>query len=122
MELQRVKMSLDKRTRDVEKNIATIKEDITSNNRKFQSELEEVKAVAERGSRSTVGRNAAQPPTFNGNTSWSAFRRQFEIVAEHNQWSDREKSTYLITALKGRTADVLPGIRQIRLTRIHFRY
>jgi hypothetical protein len=68
--------------------------------------LEEVKAVAERGSRPTVGTNAA----FNGNTSWSAFRRQFEIVADHNQWLDREKSTYLITALKGRAADMLPGI------------
>jgi hypothetical protein len=33
-----------------------------------------------------------------------------EIVAEHNQWSDREKSTYLITALKGRAADMLSGI------------
>jgi hypothetical protein len=31
-------------------------------------------------------------------------------VAEDNQWSDRNKSTYLITALKGRAADVLPGI------------
>jgi hypothetical protein len=38
------------------------------------------------------------------------FRRQFEIVAEHNRWSNREKSTYIITALKGRAADVLPGI------------
>jgi hypothetical protein len=58
----------------------------------------------------TVGVSAAQPPTFNGNTSWSVFRRQFEIIADHNQWSDREKSTYLITALKGRAADVLHGI------------
>jgi hypothetical protein len=38
------------------------------------------------------------------------FRRQFETVAEHNQWSDKDKSTYLITALKDRAADVLPGI------------
>jgi hypothetical protein len=72
--------------------------------------LEEVKAVAERGSRPTVCKNAGQPSTFNGNISWSAFRRQFEIVAGNNQWPDREKSTYLIRALKGRAADVLPGI------------
>jgi hypothetical protein len=110
MELQTVELSLDKRTRDVEEKIASITEDISSNKQKFQSQLEEVKAVADRGSRPTVDTNAVQPPTFNGNTSWSAFRRQFEIVAEHNQWSDREKSTYLITALKGRAADVLPGI------------
>jgi hypothetical protein len=54
--------------------------------------------------------NAAQPPTFNGNISWRALRRQFEIVAEHNQCSDRKISTYLITALTGRVADVLPSI------------
>jgi hypothetical protein len=90
--------------------MASIKEDITSNNRKFQSQLEEVKAVTEWGSRPTVGTNTAQPPAFNKNTSWSAFRHQFKIVAEHNQWSDREKSTYLITALKGQVADVPPGI------------
>jgi hypothetical protein len=42
--------------------------------------------------------------------SWSAFRRQTEIVAEHNQWLDLKKSTYLITALKGRAADLLPSI------------
>jgi DNA repair exonuclease SbcCD ATPase subunit len=108
--LQRVEVSLDKLTRGIEKNMVSIKEDITSNNRKFQSEMDEIKAVAEGGSRPTFGTNAAQLQTFNGNTTWSPFRRQAEIVAENNQWSDREKFTYLITAFKGREADVLPGI------------
>jgi hypothetical protein len=118
MELQTVEVSLDKWTRDFEKKIASIKEDITSNKLKFQSQLEEVKAVAERGSRPTVGASAAQSPTFNGNISWSAFRCQFEIVAEHSQWSDREKSTYLRA---GRNT-CYPAFRQIRLTKIRFRH
>jgi hypothetical protein len=54
IELQTVELSLDKRTRDVEEEIASIMEDITSNKRKFQSQLEEVKAVAERGSSSAT--------------------------------------------------------------------
>jgi hypothetical protein len=54
--------------------------------------------------------SAAQPTTFNGNTSWSVFRLQFGTVAEHNHWSHEEKSTYLITALKVRAGDVLHGI------------
>jgi hypothetical protein len=58
-----------------------MKEDITYNERKLQSQLEEVRAIDERGSRPTFSMNVAQPPTFNGNTSWSAFQRQFEIVA-----------------------------------------
>jgi DNA replication protein DnaD len=48
MELQTVEVSLDKRTRDVEENIAAIIEDITADKMRFQSRLEEVKAVAER--------------------------------------------------------------------------
>jgi hypothetical protein len=88
VELQIVEVSLNKWTRDVEEKLASIKEDITSSNRKYQSQLEEVKAVAEWGGTPTVGINASKPPIFNGNTSWSAFRHQLEIVAEHNQWSD----------------------------------
>jgi hypothetical protein len=90
----------------VEEDIAAIKEDITAN----KKQMEQVKAIAERGSRPTVSANTAQAPTFDRKTSWSTFRRQFENVAEHNMWSDREKSRFLIKALKGRAADVLAGI------------
>jgi hypothetical protein len=38
------------------------------------------------------------------------FQRQFETITEHNHWSDKDKSTYLTTALKGRAASVLHGI------------
>jgi hypothetical protein len=68
------------------------------------------KYAAERRRRPTAGANAAQPLTVNGNASWSVSRRQIETIAEYNQWSHREKSTYLVTALKSRTADVLHGI------------
>jgi hypothetical protein len=38
------------------------------------------------------------------------FQCQFETIVEHNHWLPQEKSTYLITALKGQAADVLYGI------------
>jgi hypothetical protein len=38
------------------------------------------------------------------------FRRQFEIIAKHNHWFHEEKSTYVITAVKGLAAEVLHGI------------
>jgi hypothetical protein len=47
---------------------------------------------------------------LDGTTSWSVFRHQFETVAEHNGWTPKEKSTYLITALEGRATDALHGI------------
>jgi hypothetical protein len=109
-ELQTVEISIDKRTRCVEEDIEAIREDITANKQKVQSQLEQVKAIAERGSRPTLSANTAQLPTFDGKTSWSTFRQQFETVAEHDMWSQREKSTFLITALKGRAAEVLAGI------------
>jgi hypothetical protein len=35
------------------------------------------------------------------------FRRQFETVGEDNCWTHLEKSTYLITPLKGCATDML---------------
>jgi hypothetical protein len=73
--------------------------------REFQAKLDETRHTRAEGADTPgVGTCSAQPPTFDGNTTWSVFRRQFEVVAEHNQWSDQDKSTYLITALKGRRA------------------
>jgi hypothetical protein len=103
MELQTAEVSLDARTRKLQ-------EDLIETKHVLQARLEAVVRRTERGNTPAAGASAAAPPTFNGSTSWSVFRRQFEIVAEHNRWSNREKSTYLITALKGRAADVLPGI------------
>jgi hypothetical protein len=86
-------------------------EDLEETKREFRVRLDEmIQARAERGNTSTINVSTAQPPTFNGNSTWSVFRRQFETVAEHDQWSEREKSTYLISALKGRAAEVLPAI------------
>jgi hypothetical protein len=81
-----------------------------ANKQRFQSQLEEVKAAAEQGSRPAACASAVQPPTFGGTTSWYVFRRQFKTITEHTHWSPQEKSMYLITALKGWVADVLYGI------------
>jgi hypothetical protein len=66
IELQTVEICIDKRTRCVEEDIEAIREDITANKQKVQSQLEEVKVIAERGSRPTLSASTAQPPTFDG--------------------------------------------------------
>jgi hypothetical protein len=71
-------------------------------------EAAEVKAELKRAQE--VGTSMVQPPILNGNISWAVFWRQFKTVAEHNHWSDPEKSMYLITELKNQAADVLYGI------------
>jgi hypothetical protein len=98
-------VSFNTQAQDFEEQITSIREDITCNERKFQAQLEEIKTATGRGSRPAVCASAVQPPTF---------RRQFETIAEHTHWSSQEKSMYLMTALKGRAADVLYGIPKKR--------
>jgi uncharacterized coiled-coil protein SlyX len=108
-------VSLDARTRKLQEDLTeTFNKTcaaIEETKHELQARLKAVETRTERGNTPTASSSSiAPPPTFNGNTTWSVFRRQFDIVAEHNRWSDREKSTYLITVLKGRAADVLYGI------------
>jgi hypothetical protein len=105
IELQTVEIAID-RTRYMDEDIAAIKENITAN-KKQSNRSRHCRARKQTNSK---WKNTVQPPTFDGKTSLSTFWRQFETVAEHNMWSDKEKSTYLITTLKGRAADVLAGI------------
>jgi hypothetical protein len=108
MELQTTEMSLDARTRKLQEDLTeTFNKTyaaIEETKHELQARLETVETRTEWGNTATVSTTTAPPPTFNGNTMWSVFRRQFEIVAEHNRWSDREKSTYIFTALKGQAA------------------
>jgi hypothetical protein len=80
-------MSLDART-------MKLQEDLIENNHELQARLETVETRIEEENIPAAGSSVAPPLIFNGSTSWSVFRRQFEILAEHNRWSKREKSTY----------------------------
>jgi hypothetical protein len=132
VKLQTVEVSLDAQARKFQEDLATIKSnhlkdyDLTNTTVhttieqtrlaieaarcEFRARLEVVEAKAKGGRGPGVYASMAQPPIFEGTTSWSVFRRQFETVAEHNHWLQQEKSTYLITALRGQAADVLHGI------------
>ncbi|XP_033609725.1 uncharacterized protein LOC117282787 [Cryptotermes secundus] len=107
---EQIEVSLCARTDKIQEELTKTSAAIDETKREFQARLDIVQMKAERGNTATIVASTAQPPTFYGNSTWSVFRRQFETVAEHNQWTDKEKSTYLITALKGRAAEILPGI------------
>jgi glutamate-1-semialdehyde aminotransferase len=74
IELKTVDIAIDQRIRYVEEDIAAIKEDITAN----KKQMEQVKAIAERGGGPTVSANTAKAPTFDGKASWSTFRHFLE--------------------------------------------
>jgi hypothetical protein len=53
-------------------------------------------AEAESCWRAGTGIGVAQPPEFDGSSSWAVFRRQFETVAQaqYNGWTAREKALH----------------------------
>ena len=59
-------------------------------------------------SRTVCGANevALEVPTFSGG-NWATFLTQFENVAEHYQWNDREQAVRLHNAIRGDAANAL---------------
>ena len=49
-------------------------------------------------------------PKFDGTTSWTIFRRQFEATAAHNGWTPEEKTTQLLTALQGQASEIFHSV------------
>ncbi|GFS80168.1 CCHC-type domain-containing protein [Nephila pilipes] len=48
--------------------------------------------------------------TFDGQTSWSVFKTQFDVVSSSNGWTGRMKASQLVASLQGSVAEVLQGI------------
>uniref|UniRef100_A0A6P7FRD1 Uncharacterized protein LOC114330302 isoform X1 n=1 Tax=Diabrotica virgifera virgifera TaxID=50390 RepID=A0A6P7FRD1_DIAVI len=51
-----------------------------------------------------------KPPTFDGEISWPVYRRQFEAAAQNNGWTNEQKATALILALRGKAVEILQNI------------
>jgi hypothetical protein len=41
---------------------------------------------------------------------WTVYHRQFEAMANHNEWTSREEATHLLLLLQGLAADILHGV------------
>ncbi|GFS64075.1 transposon Ty3-I Gag-Pol polyprotein, partial [Nephila pilipes] len=48
--------------------------------------------------------------TFDGQTSWSIFKTQFDVVSSSNGWTGRVKASQLVASLRGSAAEVLQRI------------
>ena len=53
------------------------------------------------------GALTTKPATYDGKTTWDAYRAQFELLAGLNRWTDVQKATILAVNLRGPTATVL---------------
>ncbi|GBM66141.1 hypothetical protein AVEN_68271-1 [Araneus ventricosus] len=54
--------------------------------------------------------------TFDGQTSWTVFKIQFNVVSSTNGWTDFVKANQLVASLQGSAAEVLQGIPADKLT------
>ncbi|GBN54692.1 hypothetical protein AVEN_206928-1 [Araneus ventricosus] len=53
---------------------------------------------------------------FDGQTSWTVFKTQFDVVSSTNRWTNFAKTSQLLASLRGSAAEVLQGIPTDKLT------
>ncbi|GBN62961.1 hypothetical protein AVEN_38512-1 [Araneus ventricosus] len=54
--------------------------------------------------------------TFEGQTSWTVFKTQFDVVSSTNEWTDFVKASQLAASLRGSAAKILQEIPADKLT------
>ncbi|GBM39040.1 hypothetical protein AVEN_122179-1 [Araneus ventricosus] len=64
----------------------------------------------------TYSRPTVKSLKFDGQTSWTVFKTQFDVVSSANGWNNRVKASQLVASLRGTAAEVLQGIPSDKLT------
>ncbi|GBO17628.1 hypothetical protein AVEN_186611-1 [Araneus ventricosus] len=64
----------------------------------------------------TYSRPTVKSLTFDGQTSWTVFKTQFDLVSSANGWNNRVKASQLVASLRGSAAEILQGIHSDKLT------
>ncbi|GBL91978.1 hypothetical protein AVEN_116790-1 [Araneus ventricosus] len=64
----------------------------------------------------TYSRPTVKSLTFDGQTSWTVFETQFDVVSSANGWDNRVKASQLVASLRGSAAEVLQRIPSDKLT------
>ncbi|GBM28186.1 hypothetical protein AVEN_36134-1 [Araneus ventricosus] len=57
-----------------------------------------------------------KPLTFEGQTSWTISKTQFDVVSSTNGWTDFVKASQLVASFRGSEAEVFHGIPADKLT------
>ncbi|GBN56664.1 Retrovirus-related Pol polyprotein from transposon 297, partial [Araneus ventricosus] len=83
---------------------------------KWLSELEDRSINFPANSDLTYSRPTVKSLTFDGQTSWTVFKTQFDVVSSANGWNNRVKASQLVASLRGSAAEVLQVIPSDKLT------
>jgi hypothetical protein len=75
----------------------------------FKMQMAAVETWMRRASRGSAGANTntVKPPKFYGSTSLDVLHCQFKAVANHNNWTPRQKSADLLSVLQGQAPEIL---------------
>ncbi|GBN24984.1 hypothetical protein AVEN_201806-1 [Araneus ventricosus] len=113
----------------VNRSIGKVEEDVQGVKRKTSEFQEKISVLEQRTSDLDIRPNniPASPEliysrpmvkslTFEGQTSWTVFKTQFDVVSSANGWNNRIKASQLVASLRGSAAEVLQGIPSDKLT------
>ncbi|UYV61916.1 K02A2.6-like [Cordylochernes scorpioides] len=117
---QELKESLGLKFQSLEDEISAVREDVSSVKEDISSVKQEMKekmaSLKERIGCCRNGPSKNSVPTFDGQSSWTSFKTQFDVVSQANGWNVRDKASFLAAALRGPAVDVLQMIpEQLRL-------
>ncbi|GBM67208.1 hypothetical protein AVEN_145242-1 [Araneus ventricosus] len=121
-DVQSVKREIGEVKGEVERKIEEVKDKVQGKieevEDKVQDKIEEVE-VKVQGKIEEVKKKfkpTVKSLTFDGQTSWTVFKTQFDVVSSANGWNNRVKASQLVASLRGSAAEVLQGIPSDKLT------
>ncbi|GBN54821.1 hypothetical protein AVEN_133110-1 [Araneus ventricosus] len=99
----------------IESKVGEIKDHVHSSIEKIEEAVQSVKRdIGE--PELTYSRPTVKSLTFDGQTSWTVFKTQFDVVSSANGWNNRVKVSQLVASLRGSAAEVLQRIPSDKLT------
>ncbi|GBM28165.1 hypothetical protein AVEN_221832-1 [Araneus ventricosus] len=95
--------------------LAEMKKSMEKGQEEMKNGQEEMKNQIQ-GVKGKLRKPTVKSLTFDGQTSWTVFKTQFDVVSSANGWSNFVKASQLVTSLRGSAAEVLQGIPSDKLT------
>lgn len=97
---------------EIEDKIETVEQKLDKKINQLAKELDQVRERKHRESSTIVGhaKKEMKPPHFDGQTSWTVYRKQFEMAALANEWNNEEKCMAITMSLRGQAAELLETV------------
>ncbi|XP_018576721.1 golgin subfamily A member 6-like protein 22 [Anoplophora glabripennis] len=108
-ELMEVKGNIQEvkgRVRDAQDMVERLETEVKGQIVRLETEMSRLKRQSQI-ERPVAAGSPIKPPTYDGTTSWTMYRRQFDAAADANGWDNQEKATALVISLRGAALELL---------------